>query len=389
MNEARHARLLLAILRGQGGEAAELGRDRVVDGRRYEPQTFVRLCRQCEVHPWVHALLDSGADGRTWDLVGDEARTALTAARAKVRTDNLLLLARLEQALDRLREAGVVPVVLKGSDTLHRFYNGLDERALDDVDLLVGRADLLPALEALESAGWTAPPEPRRTHFIRSSHHLPLTSPGPVTVDFELHWNLAQERRYAVDVDRMLAAALPTEIAGRAALRLEDHDAAAHLLIHHFSHYLGRGLKGLVDLRQLIATPGFSWARVAGRIRDWNGGAAAGVSLLHIRKLWPELVPDEALRLLPVGLWRRALLWPLRSSHPLELYRHTANRRVQLLLASVMLERLAELPSWLLHRARRDATPGSNPLDPSTTAGGGPTAAVDERNRDRRTETTG
>lgn len=379
MSEPRHARLLLAILRGRSAEARALGCDHAtVDGARYDPATFVRLCRQCEVHPWIHALLDRGADGLTWSLVGDDARSALSAARHKVRTDNLLLLARLETALDRLAGVGVVPIVLKGTDTLHRFFNGLDERTLDDVDLLVRRQDLVRAVGALEAGGWTAPSEPRRTHFIRSSHHLPLVSPGPVTVDFELHWNVAQEQRYSVDVEDMLASALPIEIAGRPALRLEDHDAVAHLLIHHFSHYLGRGLKGLVDMRQLVDAAGFSWARVAEKIHDWNGVAAAGISLVHMKKMWPELVPDAALRLMPVGRWRRAVLSPLRSSHPLELYRHTSNRRVQLLLAGLMLERLARLPSWLLHRARRDALPGGNPLDPSTTAGAGPTAAVDK-----------
>jgi hypothetical protein len=377
MSEPRHARLLLAILRGQRDEAVALGHDQgTVGGSAFEPATFVRLCRQCEVHPWVHSLLDSRRSDLGWELVGDEVHTALNDARRKVRHDNMLLLARLEQSLDLLKAADVVPIALKGSDTLHRFYNGLDERALDDVDLLVRREDLHRALDALESAGWVAPPEPKRTHYIRSSHHLPLTSPGPITVDFELHWNIAQERRYSIDVEGMFSRAQPTDVAGRSVQRLEDHDAAAHLLIHHFSHYLGRGLKGVVDLQQIVARPGFSWAKVAERIRAWDGVAAAGISLVHLKKMWPELIDATAMKAMPVPLWRQIVLSPLRSSHPLELYRHTSNRRMQLLLAGMMLERIRSLPSWLLHRARRDHHAGSNPLDPSTPSDDGHTAAT-------------
>jgi len=366
MSEARHARLLLAIVRRRADEASRWAKARgSIDGAPFDPPTFVRLCRQCEVHPWVHALLDRGADGLGWELVGDDVRAELDAARQKVRQDNLLLLARLEQALDCLAGVGVVPVALKGTDTLHRFYNGLDERTLDDVDLLVRREQLMTALEALERAGWEPPPEPARTRFIRSSHHLPLVRSGPVTVDFELHWNIAQDRRYSVDVDGMFARARPLSIAGREALRLENHDAVAHQLIHHFSHYLTRGLKGLVDMERRVAETGFSWHEVAERVRRWGGVAASGISLLHIHKLWPELAGREALAALPVPVWRRLVLGPLRSPHPLELYRHTGHRKVQLLLAAVMLERVHTLPAWLLHRMRRTAHAGDNPLDPA------------------------
>lgn len=355
MSEQDHARLLLALLRRRWDDAARLTRAREV-----EPEGFVRLCVECEVPTWIHARLERE---QRWELVGDRVREGLGRVRDKIRNDNILLLARLEQALDLLLGAGVVPVALKGADVLQRFYSSFDERTMVDVDLLVRADQLRTALAALESAGWTAPAEPQRTHYVRSSHHLPLHSPGPVVVDFELHWNLAQETRFAVDVAGLFERAQPLEIGGRRVLRMADEDLVAHLLLHHFTHYFGRGLKNLVDLDAISAQPDFSWDAVVRRVEAWNCRVAAGVSLRHMRKMWPELIPRGVLDALPVAGWRRALTWPLRSAHPLELYRRHRSRRVQLVLAAAMLERPSSLPAWLLHRARRDRQPGANPLD--------------------------
>lgn len=355
MSERHQARVLLALI-GRRWEAAE----ELIRRRALDPESFVAQAVRADIHPGLHALLER--EGKS-DLVGDAVMAGLEPLRAKVRKDNMLLLARAEQALDLLREAGVTVLALKGLDLLHRLYDRFDERTLDDVDLLVPPGDLRRALRALEGAGWSCPPEPRKTHYIRSSHHLPMHGPGPITVEFELHWNLAQEDRFRVDPEGIFQRALPLEVAGRSVLRMEDHDLVAHLLLHHFTHYFDHCLKWLVDLQRLSALPGFRWSRVIERIRSWGATAASAAALLHLKRLSPELIPDEALRGLPLGLWRRALALPLRSSHPLELYRATRKRSVQLYLAAVLLEEPLSLPAWLLHRRRRDRRRGDNPLD--------------------------
>lgn len=356
MSERQQARLLLALVRRRWDEAAER-----VAQEPVEPARFVALAEEADVHPWLHALLER--EERT-ALVGEAVTAGLEPLRAKVRRDNILLLALAERSLDLLLEAGVTPLALKGLDLLHRCYERFDERTLDDVDLLIRGRDLPRALQVLEAAGWEPPAEPRRTHYIRSSHHLPLRSPGPVTVDFEIHWNLAQEDRFGVDVDGIFRRAQPLEVAGRPILRMEDHDLVAHLLLHHFTHYFDRRLKWLVDLQKICALPGFRWPEVVERIRSWRATAAAGAALLHLHRLDPDLIPEEALRGLPLAPLRRALALPLRSRHPLEWYRATRKRPVQLYLAALLLEQPHRLPAWLLHRRRRDHSRGDNPLDP-------------------------
>jgi hypothetical protein len=355
MNRFENERLLIALARGDWGLAESLS-----PAAREDPEGFIEVCRRADLLPWLHALLEH--EGRQ-GFLGAEVQGHLDRWRTKIRQDNLLLLARTEEALDLLLAAGVVPVALKGLDLLHRIYSRFDERTLTDVDLLIPMDQLAPAMTALRGAGWDLPPEPAYTHYVRSSHHLPIASPGPIVVDFEIHWSLAQETRFTIDPTALYDRAVEIEIAGRKILRLEDHDLVAHLLLHHFTHYFDWQLKWAVDMHRITRQPGFDWKAVADRIRSWNATIVSGYALLHLKKIFPDWIPDSVMQELAIPSWRRALTSPLASRHPLELFRNTRSRRVQLYLAAVMLENPASLPRWLIHRAVRDRRPGANPLD--------------------------
>lgn len=355
MLDVDDSRILLALVDRRWERAAAL-----IDRRAPVPDRFVDLCHTADVAAGLHALLER--EGRL-ALLPAPLVESLEQIRRRLRRDNLLLVARAEQALRLLHEAGVVPVALKGLDLLHRVYARIDERTVDDVDLLVAPDQLTAALRALEAAGWQPPPEPRRTHYIRSSHHLPLRSPGLPIVEFELHWNLAQEERFSVDVQGLFDRARPLEIGGVPILRLEDHDLVAHLLLHHFTHYFDPRLKWALDLQAMTATPDFSWEVVARRLHAWGAGVASGMAVRHLRSLIPSTIPAAACDLLPVAAWRRVALFPFRSTHPLEYFRHTRRRAMQLYLAAALLERPSLLPRWTLRRALRDRETSSHPLD--------------------------
>src|SRR5262249_59641600 len=97
---------------------------------------------------------------------------------------------------------------------------------------------------------------------------------------------------------------------------------------------------------------------VAARRRTWRGRGAGGLALVHLAQLLPDAFGGEARRAIPVAGWRSAATWPLRSLHPLELFRGTRRRWVQLWIAAVALERPGELPAYLLHRATREGETG-------------------------------
>lgn len=346
MNDRHESLVLLAVLGQNWDKAASFQAQRPVD-----PVTFLALCTATDVAPTVDAaLIRAGCS----NLLGADVASGLAKARAKTRLDNLLLLARLEQALDLLLAEGIRPVALKGADVLHRLYRSFDERALDDVDLLVSRDQRDVAIATLEAAGFAGPSEPERTHWFRSSFELPLTSPGPVGVAFEIHWSLGQELRYRIDPAALLARAKPLEISGRSILRLDEHDAVAHLLLHHVQHYFDRRLKWVLEVGLLAGSPDFSWPTVAERLATWGGSAAAGLALAHIWKLFPRMLPPEAYRALPASVWRLVATMPLRTTHPLDFFRATRRRGVQLAIAAAALERPWDLPGYVRHRAVRD-----------------------------------
>jgi len=346
VNDRHEARVLLTVLAGRWDEAASLQARRPVD-----PAVFFALCLKTDVAPTVHAYLQRA--GRL-ELLGPKVAERLAAYRAKIRVGNLLLIARLEQALDLLLAAGIRPVALKGVDVLHRLYGAFDERSLDDVDLLVSREQRDLAIETLERAGYKGPDEPERTHWFRSYYELPMLSPGPVGISFDIHWSLGQAVRYRVDAAGLLARAVPADVAGRSILRLDDHDVVAHLLLHHVQHYFGRRLKWVLEIGMISRLPGFSWPRVAARLAAWDGLAAGGLALAHVRELFPDLLSEEAYASIPAARWRLAATSPLRSTHPLDFFRGAGGRAVQLAIAASVLERPWELPRYAWHRVVRD-----------------------------------
>ena len=167
----------------------------------------------------------------------------------------------------------------------------------------------------------------------------------------------------AVRRRRLSKRSRPLDVAGRSVRRMDDTDMVAHLLLHHFTHYFDWRLKWLVDLERIVETSGFDWERVGRRISEWNAVSAVGFSLIHLERLQPGLIPERLRRLLPAAAWRKLLTLPLRSSHPLDLFRATRKRNVQLYLAAVMLEQPWSLPGWILHRATREGRRSEHPLD--------------------------
>jgi hypothetical protein len=81
-----------------------------------------------------------------------------------------------------------------------------------------------------------------------------------------------------------------------------------------------------------------------------------------MRKLFPASLPTAAYEALPAAWWRLAGTLPLRATHPLDFYRGTRRRPVQLVLAAAALEKPWDLPAYLRHRAVRDRRPAEDDL---------------------------
>jgi hypothetical protein len=259
--------------------------------------------------------------------------------------DNLLLLAEAEKAIDALEAAGVVPVVLKGMDIIHRYAMDFDLRRMDDMDFLVPAGQVRDTMAALAGAGWKLPDKIYDSNW--APYHTGLESTGPIKVYLEIHWNIIQEGRYSLDPAELFARAGKLTIGGRQVLGLDIHDLAVHTLLHHVSSHFHRKLKNWLDLYLLSREASFRWETVAERARAWGGAPGAAMSMRHAGRLFPDWFPGDVVALFGRERIRTLALSPLASDHPLDLYDKTTSRLVEMLLSSAMVGRPWRLPAAL------------------------------------------
>jgi hypothetical protein len=325
---------LLALVAGEWEEA-----ERLIRKQAPHPATLSQVIQDCDIKPSLHAILEA-AD--RFDLVPVEVRGGLDQARHKCRMDNILLLAEAEKVIDAMAGAGVIPVVLKGLDIIHRFDLGFDSRRMTDMDLLVPAGDVRKTMQALAKAGWDLPAKIYDSNW--APYHTGLDSSGPVSVSLEVHWNIIQEGRYSLDPADLIQRAGKLELGGRPVLGLERHDLAAHTLLHHVSSHFHRTLKNWIDLRYLSQEPGFDWSLVARRVNEWGGAPGAAMAMRHLGKLLPTWFPAEVVELFPISAARHAVLKPTISDHPLDMFRSTTNRLVEIFLSSILVNQPWRLP---------------------------------------------
>lgn len=212
---------------------------------------FYRLARRHSVLPLIYSQLSNFADNiPAAELDRLRKNYQNNAAR------NLLLSAELCKILQQLETAGVEAVPYKGPALAVYAYGKLALRRFVDLDILVRKADVLPAMEILEAAGfvcatpWTSA---QRRLLLRTQHNLSMSRESGLLV-VELHWEVAS---------RLFATSLQAEeFWGRLeSMRLNNFEmkclAAEDLLISlcvHGSKHLWERLAWICDIAELVRT---------------------------------------------------------------------------------------------------------------------------------------
>jgi len=226
--------------------------------------------------------------------------------------NNLRLVRELRQVLLALEDVGIRPLVLKGAALLATVYS-IEERAMQDVDLLVPATRYEHAAAALVAGGLTAIPIAGRPVSARVYHSRGFSHDSGVQID--LHGALAPAGRWRVDHAGLFERAVPCDFDGFGGQRLSDEDMVLHLAINLAKDDLACVDRCARDLRRVVDGLAVDWHVVCERAASWGCRTALWVALTlandrvgavcsaevlnrlapsHIRRRWLDALVDPA-----------------------------------------------------------------------------------------------
>ena len=196
------------------------------------------------------------------DALGPD-RAAFGDMADAFKMEALLLLPRaVALAVRPLTDVGLEPVVFKGPAVAARYPEpGL--RPMDDIDLLLPRADHRRALEALGRAGWQVARAGDGDHYDTVLTHREVPS-----FFLEVHYGLegASERVTALDPEALWARRQPLDCAGTAAFGLPPAEELVVLAAHAGKpHHRFVRLVWMADLAMIVGH-----AEMHGTAIDWD-----------------------------------------------------------------------------------------------------------------------
>jgi len=177
-------RLLLALTPATRGAPAQ--RQLVAQlAAAADPQRTAAVFEAHGVLALYAARLRDLAPGPLADGLAERASATRLAAEAQT----TVLEASLQEVLGLLAAAGVRAIPFKGPALARAAHDDAALRHSSDLDLLVGRAGLERAKEAMLGAGYTAPHDRLRPDGLPELH-LSFAHPRPWGPEVEVHWRV-------------------------------------------------------------------------------------------------------------------------------------------------------------------------------------------------------
>lgn len=186
----------------------------------------------------VSALLYAAVRGQ--DLVPEEIEATLRADYFGNARRNLLLFKELEAVLQRLDEAGVEVILLKGVALAEGVYGNPAVRPMTDLDLLVREEDVGKALELLSALGYeTHHPDLHPRDLLLHTNELMLQKTGTINTLIEVHWRIFWFEYYrdVLMVVNLFERSQTFNLGTTTALMLGPEDLILHLCGHLLHHY--------------------------------------------------------------------------------------------------------------------------------------------------------
>ncbi len=198
---------------------------------RLLPLLYHNLNRLQVKHPWLPIM--RGVHRHTW-------------------VKNQTLLYEVGQLLKQFQDAGIEPLLLKGTALIVKYYDNFGLRPMDDFDVLVPRHQVNQAIEVLTEAGWEA--------GFRAPHAQGFRKGAELKCD--LHWNILFENcRQAID-DPFRQMAELADVNGVAVKVLNPTDQFLHVCVHGVRWNPLPPLRWLADAVVILNHSVIDWERL-------------------------------------------------------------------------------------------------------------------------------
>lgn len=205
---------------------------------------------------------------------------------------NLIFADALTSLVKALAQVGVEAIVFKGPALAVSAYGDLALRRFVDLDLMVRRADVGPAIELLAERGYT-PAKPlnadQQALLLRTQHNVQFTR-GRLIV--ELHWQVSSELfASSVTAEDLWQNLKTIEINDTPVKTLSTEDLLFSLCVHG-SRHLWQRLAWICDIDRIMRTS-IDWSLLMDRAKRTNAQRMFLLGPALTAKLLGTPLPDS------------------------------------------------------------------------------------------------
>jgi len=287
------ARSLLDFL-GADGASGTAARVHALSPTAWEE--ILALALSHGVAPLLHRSLQAGGG---LAALPEPLRARLDEERRATAFANLRRCAAFRDIAHAFAQRDIPLMALKGLHLAELVYRDISLRPMDDVDILVPRAELGNAVATLQHMDYGPEEDMSGAAVARidTSHAVALEHRGQGAM-IELHWTLG-ERDYGYEspVAEIWRTAAPGRLADAEVQLMSPEFLLLHVCAHlACNHTFLLGLRALCDVAEIVrACPALDWAVVIdqGRRHGWGRGVAAALRLARDQLGAP--VPGEVL----------------------------------------------------------------------------------------------
>lgn len=261
------------------------------------PSRAIDLAAQAERHRAGPLLRERLVRHGLLDVLPATAREALEAQYLANSVRALSGYHELGVLHDRLADAGIPVIALKGIYLARAVYQEPGLRPMGDMDLLFRVPDLGRVQTLLQGLGYRREDDERPIEdFLTLRHHLPpFRRPGAINI--EVHMFIERPTAgFSIDTDGLWDRARAWPVGERRLLALAPEDLLLHLCLHGVYHHgFNMDLLAVTDIARVVALEPVDWDVVVERARAWGVEQPAYYGLELSRCLLGAKVPAVVL----------------------------------------------------------------------------------------------